>query len=152
MFRIYTVCKRPGGTYLAAPPERGHVRGRLALVTLRTLFLVLPLLAGTLLLDASTATADRTQVYSVQGVDCADCGTPIKSGLKKLKGVKKSAFDIHKVEITVTMDNHVTDQAVLDVITRSGHGFKGIVGPGQGAYLPLETYPKGADVVVLTES
>ena len=108
------------------------------------------MLAG--LLDASTATADRSQVYSIQGVDCADCGTPIKSGLKKLKGVKKSAFDIHKVEITVTMDDRVTDQAVLDVIAQSGPGFKGTVGPGQGAYLPLETYPKGADVVMLTES
>jgi thioredoxin 1 len=104
------------------------------------------------LLPASVAMAERTQIYSVQGVDCADCGAPIKAGLKKLKGVKKSDFDIHKVEITVTMDDHVTDEAVLGVIAHSGNGFKGIVGPGQGAYLPLESYPRGADVVILTES
>lgn len=104
------------------------------------------------LLAASIAHADRVQVYSVQGVDCADCGSAIKAGLKKIRGVRKAEFDIHKVEIAVTMDDRVSDDAVLDAIAHAGNGFKGTVGPGQGAYLPLERYPRGADVVVLTET
>jgi thioredoxin 1 len=104
------------------------------------------------LLAASAAHADRVQVYSVQGVDCASCGNAIKAGLKKLQGVKKSEFDINKVELTVTMDDRVSDDAVLNAIAHSGKGFKGFVGRGKGAYLPFEKYPKGADVVVLTEN
>jgi copper chaperone CopZ len=103
-------------------------------------------------LAASIAYADRVQVYSVQGLDCADCGSAIKAELKSLKGVKKSEFDMQRVEVTVTMDDRVTDAAVLGAIARSGEGFKGIVGAGKGSYLPHEAYPKGADVRVLTES
>jgi thioredoxin 1 len=104
------------------------------------------------LLAAPIAHADRVQVYSVQGVDCAACGNAIKAGLKKLKGVKKTEFDIHKVEIAVTMGDHVTDDQVLDAIAHSGNGFKGTVGPGKGAYLPFEKYSKDADVIALTET
>ncbi|NOT35090.1 MAG: hypothetical protein HOP12_13160 [Candidatus Eisenbacteria bacterium] len=103
------------------------------------------------LVTTSAARADRTQVYSVRGVDCGDCGTEIKAGLKKLKGVRKSEFDIHKVEFTVTLADGVTDDSVLAAIANSGAGFKGTVGAGSGAYLPHVEYPKGADVAVLTE-
>lgn len=104
------------------------------------------------LLWATVVKADRVQVYSIQGVDCADCANPIKSGLKKLKGVKKAEFDRKKVEMTVTMDDHVTDRAVIEAIARAGNGFRGIVGPGKGAYIPFGTYPKGADVATVTGS
>lgn len=104
------------------------------------------------LLAASVARADRTQVYSVTGVDCADCSNPIKAQLKKLKGVRKVDFDLHKVELTVAMDDRVTDDAVLAAIARSGPSFHGSVGSGHGAYLPFSEYPEGADAVVLTET
>jgi len=32
---------------------------------------------------------------------------------------------MHKVEITVTMDDRVTDDAVLEAIAQAGEGFKG---------------------------
>jgi thioredoxin 1 len=98
----------------------------------------------------ATARADRRQVYSVTGVDCVECSSPIKAQLKKLKGVKKVEFDKHKVELSVAMDDHVSDDAILAAIARSGPDFKGVVGPGTGAYIPFAKYPEGADVVVLT--
>jgi thiol-disulfide isomerase/thioredoxin len=48
------------------------------------------------------------------------------------------------------MTDGVTDAAVLAAIAKSGEGLKGIVGPGQGAYLPHPEYPAGADVSTLT--
>lgn len=104
------------------------------------------------LLVSSAAYAERVQVYSITGVDCADCGSAIKAELKKLKGVRKMEFDINKVELKVVMDNRLADDAVLAAIARSGPDFKGVVGPGKGAYIPFGKYPKGSDVVVLTET
>jgi copper chaperone CopZ/thiol-disulfide isomerase/thioredoxin len=96
------------------------------------------------------ALAERTQVYSVQGVDCASCADRIKAELKKVKGVKKVDFDKHAVELTVKMDDGVADQAVLDAVARAEQGLRAVVGPGQGAYLPFESFPAGADYQLLT--
>jgi len=104
------------------------------------------------LLATARARADRTQVYSVTGVDCVECSVPIKTQLKKLKGVKKVDFDMHKVELAVIMDDRVVDDSVLAAIARSGPGFKGTPGAGSGAYIPFGTYPAGADAIVLTDS
>jgi len=103
-------------------------------------------------LITSPAVADRVQVYSVQGVDCGDCGTEIKAGLKKLKGVKKAEFDMYKAEVTIRLADGVTDAAVIGAIQRSGHDFRALVGPGKGAYLPAEKYPEGTDVVHVTNN
>ncbi len=108
------------------------------------------LLAGSLV--ASTARADRTQVYSITGIDCVECSNPIQAQLHKLKGVKKAQFDKQKAELRVTMADGVSNDAVLAAIARSGPGFKGTVGAGSGAYIPFGVYPKGADVVVLASS
>jgi copper chaperone CopZ len=107
-------------------------------------------LAG--LLAASAARAERRQVFSVTGIDCADCAGPIKGQLKKVKGVNKVEFDMQKAELTVAMADGVSDDAILAAIARGGPDFKGTVGPGKGAYLPFVDYPKDADVIVLTES
>ena len=94
--------------------------------------------------------ADRTQVYSIQGADCASCVEKIKAELKKVKGVKKVDFDKHAVEITVRMEDAVADQAVLDAVARAEEGMKALVGPGKGAYLPFAEFPEGTDFEVLT--
>src|SRR5688572_19648653 len=49
------------------------------------------------------------------------------------------------------MADGVSDDAVLAAIARSGEGVKGIVGAGQGAYLPVPGFPAGADVLTLTK-
>ena len=100
---------------------------------------------------ASVAWADRTQIYSITGVDCVECSTPIKARVKKLRGVKRVDFDMHKVELKVAMDDRVSDAAILTVVSAAGPGFHGAVGAGSGAYIPFGDYPKGADVLVLTD-
>ena len=110
------------------------------------------LVALSVVLLAPTAYADRSQVYSITGVDCVDCSNPIKAQVKKIKGVKKIAFDMNKVELTVSMDDHVTDAAVVAAIAGAGSGFAATVGPGKGAYIPFGKYPAGADVVALTDN
>jgi len=102
-----------------------------------------------LALAASPARADRVQVYSIQGADCSSCGEKIRTALKKVKGVKKTAFDMRKVELTVEMEDGVADSVVL--AAAEGVGLHAIVGAGQGAYLPKEPYPAGADVLELNK-
>ena len=100
-------------------------------------------------LSTGAAAADRTQVYSIRGADCASCADRIQKELKGVKGVGKVEFDRQAVELTVRLDDGVADTVVLEAIARAG--LTGIVGGGQGAYLPQETYPAGADVAHLTE-
>ena len=102
------------------------------------------------------ALADRTQVYSITGADCGSCADAIRNELKKVKGVKKVAFDKHTGELTVQMTDAVTDEAVLAAIARAseaeeGVKMTGIVGPGKGAYLPVPDFPPGTDVQTLTK-
>jgi thiol-disulfide isomerase/thioredoxin len=101
------------------------------------------------LLAVAPARADRVQVYSIQGADCASCGEKIRTALKKVKGVKKTEFDIQKVELTVEMEDGVPDSVVLAAAEKVG--LRAIVGAGQGAYLPKESYPAGADVQELNK-
>ena len=110
---------------------------------------LVPVLVLVLLPVRATA-ADRTQVYSIQGADCASCVEKIKGELKKVKGVRKVDFDKHAVEITVRMEDGVTDQAVLAAVARAEEGMKALVGAGKGAYLPFEDFPAGTDFQVLT--
>jgi copper chaperone CopZ len=109
---------------------------RLALVTLS--LLALP----------SLAAADRVQVFSIQGADCAQCAEKIKKALKPIKGVKKTEFDQVKVELTVRLADHVTDEEVVSAIETTG--LKAVPGAGQGAYVPHEGYPADADVQLLS--
>ena len=102
-----------------------------------------------LALAASPARADRVQIYSIQGADCSSCGEKIRTALKKVKGVKKTNFDMRKVELTVEMEDGVADSVVL--AAAEGVGLHAIVGAGQGAYLPKEPYPAGADVLELNK-
>jgi len=97
-----------------------------------------------LVLAAAPSFAERVQVFSVQGADCAECADKIKGELKKTKGVGKVEFDKQKVELTVKLDDGVADDAVVAAVERAG--FKAMVGSGHGAYLPHPEYPAGADV------
>src|SRR5262245_12925342 len=106
------------------------------------------LLLLSLLAVPSLASADRVQVFSIQGADCAQCADKIKKALKPIKGVKKTEFDQVKVELTVRMADEVTDEAVVSAIETTG--LRATPGAGRGAYLPQEGYPAGADVLLLS--
>jgi thiol-disulfide isomerase/thioredoxin len=101
-----------------------------------------------LLVAGVPAWADRVQVFSIQGADCATCAEKIKDELDKTKGVAKATFDKQKVELTVKLEDGVPDDVVTTAVERAG--FKALVGPGQGAYLPHPEYPAGADVAWLS--
>src|SRR5258705_11826157 len=101
-------------------------------------------LSFVLVLAEAPSFAERVQVFSVQGADCAECADKIRSELKKAKGVGKVEFDKQKVELTVKLDDGVADDVVVSAVERAG--FKATVGPGHGAYLPHPDYPAGADV------
>ena len=105
-------------------------------------------LVFSLLAVPSLAAADRVQVFSIQGADCAQCADKIKKALKPLKGVKKTEFDMQKVELTVRLDDAITDAAVVEAIATTG--LTAVPGAGQGAYLPHDEYPAGADVETLS--
>ena len=109
---------------------------------------LIPSLSVLLVLAAVPAFAERVQVFSVQGADCAECAEKIKGELKKAKGVGKVEFDKQKVELTVKLEDGVADDVVVAAVERAG--FKAMVGPGQGAYLPHPEYPAGADVLWLS--
>jgi thiol-disulfide isomerase/thioredoxin/copper chaperone CopZ len=106
------------------------------------------ILSLSVLLLAGPAWADRVQVYSIQGADCATCAERIKDELEKVRGVGKVEFDKKKVELTVKLEEGVGDEVVVAAVERAG--LKAIVGPGQGAYLAHPEYPPGADVAWLT--
>src|SRR5689334_11583123 len=96
-------------------------------------------------LAAAPSWAERVQVFSLQGADCAECADKIKAEIKKTKGVGKVEFDKQKVELTVRLDDGVEDETVVAAVQRAG--FEATVGPGHGAYLPHPDYPAGADVL-----
>lgn len=100
------------------------------------------------LAPAAPLFADRVQVFSIQGADCATCAEKIKDEIKKAKGIGTVEFDRQKVELTVKLEDGVGDDVVTSAVERAG--FKAIVGPGQGAYLPHPEYPPGADVAWLS--
>ncbi len=102
-----------------------------------------------LLLLPTAAHAEATRIYSLQGADCESCADKVRAELKKVKGVKKVDFDKQKVEITVRLDETVSDADVTAAVERAG--LKAVVGPGHGAYLPAEKYPPGSDMKVLSK-
>jgi copper chaperone CopZ len=106
------------------------------------------LVLAALLAVPAAARADATRVYSLQGADCESCADKVRDELKKVKGVKKVAFDKQRVEITVRLDEGVADADVVAAVERTG--LKAVVGAGHGAYLPAEKYPEGSDMKVLT--
>lgn len=112
---------------------------------------IIPALAVlSMLLAAGPVHADRTQVYSIRGADCGDCGNQVLAALKKLKGVKRATFDRYTVEVTATITDALSNAQVSDCIQKSSPEFTVIPGAGNGAYLPLPKYPQSADVQVLT--
>ena len=111
------------------------------------------LAALAVLLAARPAAADRVQVYSVQGIDCAKCEDEIRPFLKKVKGVKKWTFDLTRSEFTITLADNTSDDAVIAAIERAGP-FRALPGAGQGTILGAsmhEPYPEGTDFAVVTD-
>jgi thiol-disulfide isomerase/thioredoxin len=105
-------------------------------------------LAWAVLASSPAAAASRIQVFSIQDAESAAVADRIAKELKGVKGVSKLEFDTVKAELSVRLEDGVSDATVLQAIARAG--LAGVAGAGQGSYLPPAEYPAGADVAHLT--
>ena len=100
------------------------------------------------LLLASSALADRTQVFTIRPEDGAFCEDDIASQIKKIKGIKKYAFDKDKLQISVTSKDGVSDATIQAAIQRAyamcpeNKNLASMKAPAE--------YPKDADVVLIS--
>ncbi len=97
---------------------------------------------------AAASGGERTVVLSLTGLDCSSCFDEILPEWRKVRGFRKVTFDRRTVEATVVTDATVGTGALLAAVERAG--FKAFEGPGRGAWLPPEGFPKGADVTVVS--
>lgn len=118
------------------PAPRAIVEG------MRTL-LALPLLLCALV---AAAPPPAPVVLSLQGLDCTACWEKIAPELRRVKGVKKVAFDRRTVEARIDADPAVPASALVAAVARAG--YTASEGPGRGRWLPPEGFPEGADAAV----
>ena len=110
----------------------------------------LAIAAAMLLLPAAAARAERLQVFSLRGLDGGDAGDRIAAQGRRHDGVNQAGFDLYACEWTVRLAGDISNPQVIEWVQKAGDGYRALVGPGQGRYLPPLEYPAGADVAVLT--
>jgi thiol-disulfide isomerase/thioredoxin len=99
----------------------------------------------------SNAPTDAASVViSVRNVDCGGCGEEVAEAIANVPGVYEASFDRQAVELTVHYDAGATNTtAFFAAVTK--HGFEGVQGPGQGAYIPAVDFDPGLDVRVIAK-
>ena len=98
---------------------------------------------------ASPAFADRTQVFTVRPEDGTFCESDLQAEIKKVKGVKKFTFDRAKLQLAVTSASGLRDEVILDAIKRARARCPANT-EGANIVAP-ENYAKEADVIVLSK-
>ncbi len=96
--------------------------------------------------------APRARVFSIQGLDGGDTGDALARWFTSVPGVRRASFELYSSELTLVVDDTITEARIVGVVARSGRGWRAVPGPGQGRYLPPLDYPSGADVAVLTRT
>jgi thiol-disulfide isomerase/thioredoxin len=109
-------------------------------------------LALGLVLIAGPARAERTQVFSIQGLDGGDRGDELARALRGFRGVKKARFELYSSELTLVLADGMSNEQIGALVAQAGAGWRALPGAGQGRYLPPLEYPPGADVSVLTRT
>ena len=73
--------------------------------------------------SAAAAQARITQRFPVEGLDCGECGTNIRTGLRQLAGVQAINVNVAAQEIAVTFDpNRVQPDAIRVQLEQLGVG------------------------------
>lgn len=90
-------------------------------------------------------------VISLQGIDCQSCGVRVVKTLKERPGVYAASFDRNLAEVTVQYEASQTGPADFLAVVEQ-HGYTGIEGPGQGAYIPEIEFDPGLDVKKISEN
>lgn len=88
----------------------------------------------------------KTTVVSFADLDCKDCGEDMARVLIKTEGIHKTSFDARKAELTVIADAEVDVLALAQKNKPAAEGWKLVLGPGHGFYLPWEKPKEGTDV------
>ena len=61
------------------------------------------------------------KILSVEGMTCAHCVAHVKEALKKVPGVAEAAVSLENKEATVTLNQDVADQTLLEAIKAAGY-------------------------------
>lgn len=93
----------------------------------------------------------RTEVVSLDRIDCADCGDQIVADLRERPGIYAASFDKQTAEIRVVASPS------FDVLTTvkqlaAHEGFQAILGAGKGHYLDGPAFPPTADFKVIAHA
>jgi thiol-disulfide isomerase/thioredoxin/copper chaperone CopZ len=120
----------------------------------RRFLLALPLwslvVAAPPLSIAASLEPTRTLVLSLQGIDAGGCFRRIDAELKKVRGVKATAYDTRTVEVRVVATPRVEAPTLLAAVERAG--YLAIAGPGSGRWMPPAGFPEGSDVGIVSEA
>jgi thiol-disulfide isomerase/thioredoxin len=92
-----------------------------------------------------------TAVVSMRGIDCESCGARAITAVKKQPGVYEASFDKVLAELTVHYDAAQAKPADFVAAVES-LGYEGLLGAGQGAYIPAVEMPVQADVAHINEA
>jgi thiol-disulfide isomerase/thioredoxin len=88
----------------------------------------------------------KTTVMSFPDLDCSDCGETMARDLIEEDGVFRTAFDKHRVELTVVADPKVDAFALAQSKKPADEEWHLVLGAGKGAYLPWQPAPRDLDV------
>ena len=93
----------------------------------------------------------KTEVISLDHIDCADCGDQIVADLRERPGIYAATFDKQTAEIRVVASPS------FDVLTTvkqlaAHEGFQAILGAGKGRYLEGPAFPPSADFKVIAHA
>ena len=92
----------------------------------------------------------KTTVLSFPDLDCSDCGEMLARSVIQHDGVYKTAFDKHRVELTVVAAPSIDALMLAKSAKPADEDWHLVAGAGQGRYLPWAPPPAGADVIQLS--
>ncbi len=98
----------------------------------------------------TTVPASATStVISLRTIDCPDCSDRVLAKLRDRPGFYGASFDKVLAELTVQHEpSQLSVEAILAAVR--SQGYEGLVGPGQGAYLPQFEFDAAADVKTIS--
>ncbi|MEZ4295075.1 MAG: thioredoxin family protein [Polyangiaceae bacterium] len=88
--------------------------------------------------------------FSLEKIDCADCGEEIVTDLRGRPGVYEAKFDKRSAELDVT----VSPELDIDTLVKrlaANEGFAAVLGEGKGKYLDRPDFPADADAKTVIE-
>ncbi|MBI1811537.1 MAG: heavy metal translocating P-type ATPase, partial [Nitrospirae bacterium] len=64
---------------------------------------------------------DREKIFTIKGMDCADCAMKIEKAVSKIPGVKLAHISFATEKLKVVSETQLDEMQILDVIKRMGY-------------------------------